>query len=325
MPGLLVLAGCAGPAGGPLPAPTPPTDGAATLPAPSTVAQTTESPGSSTTDSTSTDSGGSTDTTGTTGLGATPDYSLPGPYAVSRGSGTFAASCSMAYDTFTPDGHAPAAWVVLAHGLLRDRGPMEGLAEHLASWGLAVVAPDVCHETLPDLDYGQNALNLVALGASVGGGAPVLQAGHSAGAVSSFVAASIDPLAVGHLGLDLADVAWTAQAAAPTLPVPSWGILGEPGFCNLYGNAVDVYAEVPDHELVRVVGAGHCDFEDPTDLECTVPCGAGSGAAVHPAIQGMAAAAALALTGEDPRGAEFWTPGDAGYDALLAAGVIAEP
>jgi hypothetical protein len=258
--------------------------------------------------------------------GPAPDYSRPGPYPVESEGGRFAASCSMAYTTFLPVGREPTTLVVLSHGFLRAKEQMAGTAEHLASWGLAVATPDLCHLDLLDVDYEQNAHDLADLGAELGHGAPVVQAGHSAGGLSSFLAAGIDPLCVGHVGLDLADFDGLGALAAPALPVPAWALLAEPEFCNNGGDAAGVYAAAPDARGVRVDGADHCDFESPTDWTCEVACadGAGDDEVVADAIVGLVTAAALALSGDDPRGAQYWTPGEDAHDGLVTAGVITD-
>lgn len=266
-------------------------------------------------------------TTGPTGpTGPTPDYSAPGPYAVEIDSGRFDASCSMAYTTFVPVGRAPEELVVLAHGWLRAREYMAGTAENVASWGVAVVTPDVCHLELVDLDYDQNARDLADLGAEIGGGAPVVHAGHSAGGLSSFLAAGIDPLAIAHVGLDLVDNQGRGAAAAADLAVPAWGLLAEPELCNDGANGDSVYANVPDGLLVKVNGADHCDFEVPSDWGCAVACAEGPAddEVVTDAVVGLVTAAVLALTGVDPRGAEYWLPGEAPHDALVADGVVSD-
>lgn len=264
-------------------------------------------------------------------------FQEPGPYAVGVTEDTFeGGSCSssgpgpgaeMTYTRYLPDGHAPVALVVVAHGLQRSRAQMAEHAAHWASWGLAVVATDLCAADVWNADAEQNAEDLVALADALGDGAPVVYVGHSMGGLSAFLAAAQDPRAIGQLGLDLVDTEDLAATAAAGQAVPVYGLVGEPEFCNTDSNAVAVYAAAPDARVVRVSGADHCDFESPTDALCTLACAEGTGAddRVADVIRGMSTAYLAWVSGEDPSGASWWSPGEAAYEELLGTGAIAVP
>jgi len=97
--------------------------------------------------------------------------------------------------------------------------------------------------------------------------------------------------------------------------------------CNDGQNGLDVYAAIPDTDALRVVGADHCDFEDPTDWACTAFCSDGSGndVSVRDAIRGLSTAWVLWRSGVAPAAEEWWTPGTVWYDELADAGTIARP
>ncbi|MBA2322120.1 MAG: hypothetical protein H0V89_13320, partial [Deltaproteobacteria bacterium] len=247
------------------------------------------------------------ETTETTGPITEPpapaeDYRLGGPYTVEvRNEEAAVGSCEgggMAYAVYRPNGIAPIALVVLAHGWVREKAFMAGWAEHWASWGITVVTPDLCHTELWDTDHEANARDLLELQAVIAQGTPVLWAGHSAGGLATLLAAVGDPTALGHLGLDLVDSDALGASVAPIVLVPAALLSGEPGLCNEDGNALPVYGAIPDTDGLRVVGAGHCDFESPTDWGCTTFCDDGSGdAAVQDVIRGLSTAWVLWRSG----------------------------
>lgn len=252
------------------------------------------------------------------------DYRLRGPYAVRERDGSTETSCRMAWTRFEPDGFEPTALVVLAHGWVRTREQARDRAEHWASWGLAVVTPDLCHASLVDVDHAQNGRDLVALAADVSGGLPVLYAGHSAGGLASLLAAADDPGAVAQLGLDLVDADGLGLDAAPALAVPAGGLVAEPSDCNLANNAKGVYRDAPDAMVLQVIGSDHCDYESPTDWGCETFCagGAGDDAVVGDAITGLSTAFLLWRSGMAPGAAGWWTPGDPWHQALVDAGAL---
>lgn len=277
-----------------------------------------------------------TQPTGTAPTGSTDeppapaeDYRLRGPYTVEiRNDEAEIASCGdMAYTVYRPNGIEPPAIAILAHGWVREKEFMAGWAEHWATWGVGVITPNLCHAELFETDHEQNALDLLALQALVTEGAPVLWAGHSAGGLATLLASVGDPTALGHLGLDLVDSDNLGAGVAPNVLVPAALLAGEPGACNSDGNALPVYAAIPDTDALDVVGSGHCSFESPSDWGCESFCDAGSGnpTEVRDAILGLSTAWVLWRTGIAPGAADWWTPGTAFYDELVASGSIARP
>ena len=273
------------------------------------------------------DSDTDADTDSDTDTDAAADYREPGPYSVSSSTGTATTSCSMALTTFTPDGGGEGPRVILAHGFARAPANVEGWAEQMASHGLEVVTPALCHASIWDSDHDANGEDLVALNQALGGG-DVIYAGHSAGGLAAVLAASQDSDAVAVMGLDLTDADGLGEAAAKKLDVPAYGLLGEAGSCNSSGNGEAVYAKASEAIALRVTEADHCDFEDATDELCTWVCTGTNNqfddAAIQQAIRGLSTAAVVheAGLGEGLEG--WWMPGEGPYEELLSSGAISE-
>jgi pimeloyl-ACP methyl ester carboxylesterase len=103
-------------------------------------------------------------------------------------------------------------------------------------------------------------------------------AGHSAGGAVSFEAAiGLQDTAERVDALYLLDgVPWprTLDAAAALRPLAFGSMRGEPSSCNGDGSILDLLTTMSFNlDDVRVVGATHCDPENPTDLGCTLFCG----------------------------------------------------
>jgi pimeloyl-ACP methyl ester carboxylesterase len=267
------------------------------------------------------------DDTGDDDTESPPDYGAPGPYAVTTTADLHSpgGSCTVPFTEFTPAGGPAAPLLVLTHGFMRTEAVLADLAEHFASWGLPVATTGLCHSTILDSDPPADAGDLVAFKQMLGG-TDVIYGGHSAGGLRSVLAASADPLTVAVLGLDLVDGDDLALAAAPSLTVPLYGLAGEAGECNSDANGLAVYAAAPSARVLRVTEADHCDFEAPTDWMCTMLCEGNndqvSDAEIQATIRGLATAYLLWQAGLALEGEHWWTPGEAAYDDLLAAGAI---
>jgi dienelactone hydrolase len=179
-------------------------------------------------------------------------------------------------DVYAPSQPGRGA-VVLVHGFMRTRATMADHAQALADNGVFALAPDMPYWA----DSRENARALVDLLAQLRGGQligpidRVVLVGFSAGALAALLAASA-PGVVGYVGLDAFDrPSGIGLAAAQRLPVPSKLLRAPPSFCNAYGIAAAWAAALPPPTEDRVIeGATHCDFEAPTDLACTLFCGA---------------------------------------------------
>jgi pimeloyl-ACP methyl ester carboxylesterase len=179
--------------------------------------------------------------------------------------------CLLRYNLFRPAAPVSDAVVVLGHGFLRSKERMEGLARALAASGMTTVAMDFCNSRLWDGRHYQNGLDMRQVADAVGAGR-IVYAGFSAGGLAALVAARNDSRSLGVLALDLVDDRGLGLRMAEGLGKPLIGIMGEPAACNAQGNGMPVFAA---SELARVrvlSGAGHCDFESPTDWLCEAVC-----------------------------------------------------
>ena len=278
------------------------------------------------TDTTGDDSGDSdTDEPDDTGLDAV-DYRQLGPYSTTSTSTTLTASC-MAPTVITAPTTA-GSWprLVLAHGFMRGTDQMVGWAEHIASWGVEVVSPSLCHASIAGTDHPQNGADLVTWNEVLGGG-DVIYAGHSAGGLAALLAASEDENAIGLIGLDLTDADSIGQSSAPSVDVPTYALAGIPSSCNNSGNGVNTIRAVADSTMIRVTDADHCDFENETDWLCTSFCNntssSFSDSQIRDSVLGLFTAATMGLSESDPDATDvWWRPGGSFYEELSAQGAL---
>jgi hypothetical protein len=254
------------------------------------------------------------------------DYRLTGPYPTTASTITVTASCSASADLFTPTTEGDWPRIFLSHGFMRGPTQMVGWAEHLASWGMEVVVPTLCHASIVDTDHAQNGTDLTEFNNALGGG-PVVYAGHSAGGLASLIAASQDDDAVGLIGLDLTDADGLGASSASGVGVPTYALVGEPNACNASGNGVDTVRATPEVTIVRIAEADHCDFENETDWMCTTLCDAPgatfSDSEIQEAILGLLTAAAMSVTGQDPAASTvWWQSGGLYFDQFNGTGAI---
>jgi len=179
--------------------------------------------------------------------------------------------CRLEHSLYRPRQHSSGDLVVLGHGFLRSRKHMAGLALALAADGIPVATLDYCNMRPWDGRHVQNGLDMIALARALGA-EHVVYAGFSAGALAALVAARNDPHAAGVVTLDLVDAGGIGRRAARGLGKPLIGLAGEPSNCNAEGNARRVFAHGGNTSMTRIAGAGHCDFEAPTDSLCQLLC-----------------------------------------------------
>ncbi len=254
------------------------------------------------------------------------DYRELGPYSTSTSSMTLSASCSSDVVITAPT--AAGAWprVVLAHGFMRGTAQMVGWADHLASWGLEVVVPSLCHSSITGTNHEQNGFDLVTFHDTLGGG-PVVYAGHSAGGLAALIAASRDGSTVGLVGLDLTDADGLGLSYADEVTAPGYALAGEASSCNNDGNGVSAVGAVADATVVRLTDADHCDFENETDWMCTTFCPEGgetfSNEQIQHSVLGLMTSAVMGLTGQDSDAVSmWWRAGGTFFDTLQASGEV---
>jgi dienelactone hydrolase len=185
----------------------------------------------------------------------------------------------------------------VVHGASRTAANMAEMSNTFASRGFVVLAPDMpCAFTGCDhqansrqlramLAWGvaQSAMSGTMLSGLVDGSKRGL-AGHSWGALGSFLATDGDPDISAVVILDANDDSGVGAAAAPAVTQPSIHIMAEkPGTCNGTNWKQTVYPKTPaPHMRLVINGAAHCDVENPGDSLCPLVCGSG-----NPALNNM--------------------------------------
>ncbi|MCF7983394.1 MAG: alpha/beta hydrolase [Thiohalocapsa sp.] len=203
--------------------------------------------------------------------------------AADRGTLMSSTGCTLHYRRFAGSAdNASGDLVVLAHGFLRSQDRMQALAAAIAREGVDVVTLDFCNTRPWNGRHVQNARDMQALARALEA-RRVVYAGFSAGALSALVAARLDPSAIGVVALDLVDTGDIGVRAADGLDKPVLALAGEPTNCNARDNARAVYAAAGGARVLRIPGAGHCDFEGPTDGLCELLCEAPRASSTPPA------------------------------------------
>ena len=243
------------------------------------------------------------------------DFAAPGGATVTTSTGSEdVGSCTMSYTRFEPLGGSQGPLVVLSHGFSRGQAQMAGWADHLASWGVEVVTPGLCHASIFDTDHAQNAADLEGLVDALGV-SEVIYVGHSAGGLASYLAAASDTRTVALLGLDPVD---NSLATTVTATVPRVALHGVSQQCNTQNNMAGLF----DVEL-RITDADHCDFENPSDFLCSFGCPSGgntSAELIQEVILQQLTAYVLWQAELEPSGENFWTTSGRGYLDLIASG-----
>jgi len=209
---------------------------------------------------------------------------------------------------------------------MRTSAQMTGWAEHIASWGIEVVTPSLCHAIIGDTDHTENGADMIRWNAALGGG-PVVYAGHSAGGLAALIAASNDPDAIGLIGLDLTDADSLGSSASAMVTAPTFALAGMPSSCNSEGNGIAPMRAVSGAKVIRVTDADHCDFENETDWLCTSFCNntsaSFSDAAIQQSVLGLMTAAAASTTGIDSDATEMWWQAEGVFfNELRTAGAL---
>ena len=265
------------------------------------------------------DGGG--DAGGDDGSAATPvDTRDPGASSVSTSTDSLSVDddCTMDLTLFEPSG-AAVGTVILSHGFIRSGANVVGWGEHMASHGLRVVVPELCHLSFRDTDHAANGEELALLADALGYG-PVAYVGHSAGGLASALALTHDASAVGGVGLDPVDADNLGRDAS--FSAAFHGLFGESGSCNSGNNGVDMV----NGTALGVAEAGHCDFESPKDSICDFACGQNnptfSDDELQETIRALSTAAVLGFYGDTATADAWWTAGGSYYDGLASSGAI---
>ena len=259
--------------------------------------------------------------TSETTLADLTDFSTAGPYAVYETTemADVSGCMGMNYQVYTPNIESDYL-MILGHGFGRGGSSMTDWGSHFASWGFTVLLPtDMCHyNILSGVDPELNAINLTEL-ADIHGGNNRIYTGHSAGGLSSLIATTIDPNAVGLIGLDTTDTGafpgpppQLGLDFASSVTVPSFSLIGEPSSCNTENNSIPVFNLISGRNMVRVNGADHCDYEGPTNWACESVClnsttPTFSDDEIRPVIRQLATAASMWISGMHDDGEMYWS------------------
>ena len=215
---------------------------------------------------------------------------------VETGTRTACTGDAVSYSLFIPqpaDGLPPPPWpaVVLNHGFARTKKAHADNAFFMAQRGLVVLTPDLVGlggagtretniaVTLDHIEWlrtrsdtSHDPLEGLVDPHRMG------LAGHSAGGALSFEAAArSQAIAFPVRALYLLDaVPWrsTLEAAPTVMPLTLGSLRSEPSACNAQGEVRELLRELPfPVDDLRLVGATHCDPENPTDALCRWFCG----------------------------------------------------
>lgn len=220
--------------------------------------------------------------------------------AAETGRGRIVPGVQTAYTLFLPRRTAglpgpPWPSLVLIHGFGRDRTYHRNTGAYLARRGIAVLTPDM--ESLFAGEPAQHKNIALVAGcvnwlaqrsadpkdALAGKLDPrrIALAGHSAGgAIALEGAAKCQESSTPAAALCLLDaVPWprTLACAAELRPIAFCSLRSDPGACNAGGTALALLGHLPfPCQDIHILGASHCDPEDPTDAACTLFCGKGT-------------------------------------------------
>lgn len=233
-------------------------------------------------------------------------------------------------DLYFPKSSGAAPLVIVAHGFARSRHRMVGWGEALSERGYVVAIPDLPYLTA----HHDNVQGIVDLAIHLTGqqNSPIdpdrlVLVGFSAGGLVTARAAQEIPGVDLWVGLDPVDSGETATLAATHLKIPGVSLRAESHGCNADGNGAQIAASwAGPHWSAEVRGATHCDPEWPSNLSCSLFCGAAKPgpSAVFPEVAldvldavmhcDLDALSRLDMAGSDPRIA--WRSDDGFVDHL---------
>ena len=261
-----------------------------------------------------------------------PDYAEPGPYRVDVREievprpGTTERFDARLFMPTPDDGDADieaSPIYAFGHGYLAPIEPYQSTLEHLASWGVTVVAPRSGSGLVPS--HQAFAADLVAAldevtarsAADDWSGLPVDASargvgGHSMGGGAAVLAAAQDPNIRAVATLTAADTRPSAVEAATRVQAPMLLVAGsEDRITPVDEHQRPIYEAAAGPAQLRIlVGGGHCGYLDQADLIGLV-CGQDSLSTEEQRTEGRAALTAWlrALLMDDPAAAERMASG----------------
>jgi dienelactone hydrolase len=283
------------------------------------------------------------------------DYASPGPFGANRFTGNYAhGGASYPYELHVPcasgntctnaspagNSGGPYPVVALGHGFCNQPENYRNFGALLASRGMVVVAPKLECNFLtsdPGALHAGNAQRLLAaldqvlalgnaggvLAGRLDAGRTAL-AGHSGGGLSALVAAGARPSVKALVLLDGVDAGSGSRAS----PVPTLMLNTAGSSCNSNNNNASWYGLVTagqPRSRMRVVGADHCDMQEPLSSACSFTgCAGSSPASVRPVFLRHTAAWLSLYLGCEASAVDTVAEGGADFQADLSAGRIAD-
>lgn len=181
----------------------------------------------------------------------------------------------------------PCPVIVLGHGFSQAKSNHTNQGLHWASRGYVVLIPNLAGGS----DHSRNADDLSKcidwiIARHGDAASPFFSAirtgrigvtGHSAGGLSSLVAATRDPRIRAVAPMDPVDNNSLGVNALPGLGVAVAITYSEPSLCNSSGSASALYAAAPPQKRgLKIIGANHTDPQDPAGVLSIITCGAAS-------------------------------------------------
>ncbi len=216
---------------------------------------------------------------------------------IESGERTTSTGDKVGYDLYVPKFASglpkpPCPAVILTHGFSRSKKFEVHNAEYLAERGIITMTPNMT-SLLPGESAQRKNIQIIqdhaawlVLQAQTPGSLlygmldpeRIALAGHSAGGAVSFEAGiNMQESGPNIAALCLLDaVPWSRTVArAPNLKeLPFCSLRSEPSACNDYGKVLELTGGLGfSGQDVRIVGATHCDAENPSDAICAVLCG----------------------------------------------------
>lgn len=183
---------------------------------------------------------------------------------------------SFSVDQYTPQGTGPFPIVALGHGFSNSKDNVTVLAQALAAEGAVVVAPQF---PFGSGDHARNASAMLAAVDAVvsqgrGDATRLAFGGHSAGGLSAWLAAAQRPSATRLVVLmDPVDSNGLGAAQVSNVVAPAAWLFTPPTMCNSNNNAAAWFGAKAGPKLrLNVVGATHCDPQNPQSAVCTFAC-----------------------------------------------------
>jgi len=190
------------------------------------------------------------------------------------------ANTTYSVDVYRPGGTGPFGLIGIGHGFQNNKSNHEGLARELAAKGLVVVLPQ-----FPSLLAGQcgasdHSRNANILWAAMqqqitAGGIDTARlglAGHSAGGLSAFLAASRQAVQAVVL-FDAVDNSNLGTAQVANVAEPVLFLNAEPSSCNSQNNNAGWFTGKQGLKAkLKVINALHCEPQDPVSGTCTFGC-----------------------------------------------------